>query len=150
MNRIWIALCAALGWAAWGCGSAGVPGCDFSNQGAALQSVMSTSGSLKIELWTSPQPPIRGVNCGKYLVTDAQGKPVDSLDVTVKPYMPAMGHGLSVNPVVEDQGGGVYFLTKMYLPMPGEYQLRTTLQSPASGQFPGGTTDNAAPDFSIP
>jgi hypothetical protein len=150
MHRISASLCAALGLAASACGSSGVPGCDFSDSAAILQSVTSTSGNLKIELWTSPQPPIRGVICGKYLIKDAQGKPQDSLTVGVLPYMPAMGHGLSVNPTVLNQGGGVYFLSQMYLPMPGEYELRTTLQDPASQQQPGGTTDNAVPSFNVP
>jgi hypothetical protein len=144
MYRNWIALCAALGSAALGCGSSGIPGCDFSEGSAVLQSVMSTSGNLQVELWTSPQPPIRGVNCGKYVVKNLQGVPQDSLTITVAPYMPAMGHGLSVNPTVVPQGDGVYFLTKMYLPMPGEYLLKSSLDSP------GGTTDYAAPDFNIP
>jgi hypothetical protein len=145
MHRTWSVLGAALGLAAAGCGSSsGVPGCDFSDSTAALQSVTSTSGNLKIELWTSPQPPVRGVGCGKYLIKDAQGKPQDSLTVAVLPYMPAMGHGLSVNPTVVPQGGGVYFLTEMYLPMLGEYELRTTLQDQQ-----GGTTDNAVPSFNV-
>jgi hypothetical protein len=150
MYRASFVLGAALGLAATGCGSSGVPGCDFSDSAAALQSVTSTSGNLKIELWTSPQPPVRGVGCGKYLIKDAQGKPQDALTVSVLPYMPAMGHGLSVNPTVVPQGSGVYFLTNMYLPMPGEYELRTTLQDPTSQQQPGGTTDNAAPSFNVP
>ena len=95
MYQVCIALGAALGLAATGCGSSGIPGCYLRwDRGPAERH--EYLGKSEIELWTSPQPPIRGVGCGKYLIKDAQGKPQDSLTVAVLPYMPAMGHGREV------------------------------------------------------
>jgi hypothetical protein len=143
MNRISFVLGAALALVPSGCGSGSAGDCAISDHSSPLKAVASDAGKFQIQLRTSPQPPMRGINCAQYVVTDAQGRPQDGLTITVKPYMPAMGHGLSVNPTVTGQGHGIYLLTQLYLPMPGTYALKTTLADGA------GVTDNAAPSFDL-
>jgi hypothetical protein len=122
------------------CGGGGGPPLSF--PATALQTLASGSGSLQIEVRTSPQPPVRGVDAAQYTVTDAQHAPVLHLGLQVTPWMPDMGHGSSIVPTVEEQGNGVYVLTDVDLAMPGAWQLRTT--------FTGSVSDSVAPQFQIP
>jgi len=110
---------------------------------SAFQMFTTAGGKLNVELRLSEQPPQAGLNEVQYLVTDATtGAPVDGLDVVIVPWMPAMGHGASVTPVLEAMGKGVYDFTDVSLFMPGEWQLRT--------KFSGQVTDSAAPTFTVP
>jgi hypothetical protein len=79
----------------------------------------------------------------EYTVTDPQGAPVDGLTLQVTPWMPAMGHGTSVDPTVSVQGQGIYLVQDIYFYMPGQWELRTDLLHDAS-------TDHVAPTFQIP
>jgi hypothetical protein len=108
-----------------------------------LQTVTSSTGALSIEVRTGPeQPPPLGQSAAQLTVEDATTlAPVDGLDLTVVPWMPAMGHGSSVSPTVTPMGGGVYLVTNLYLYMPGTWQLRTTLV--------GQGTDSVTPEFTV-
>jgi hypothetical protein len=110
---------------------------------APLQTVASSTGALSIEVRTGPeQPPPLGESAAQLTVEDATTHaPVDGLDLTVVPWMPAMGHGSSVSPTVTPMGGGVYLVTSLYLYMPGTWQLRTTLV--------GQGTDSVTPEFTV-
>jgi len=111
---------------------------------SAFQMFTTAGGKLNVELRLSEQPPQAGLNEVQYLVTDATtGAPVDGLDVVIVPWMPAMGHGASVTPILQPpEGNGVYHFTNVSLFMAGEWQLRT--------KFSGQVTDSAAPTFSVP
>jgi hypothetical protein len=56
----------------------------------------------------------------------ADGAPAPHLQITVKPWMPAMGHGAPPAHVVEESAGR-YRVESLSLYMPGLWQLRTTL-----------------------
>jgi hypothetical protein len=45
----------------------------------------------------------------------------------VVPWMPAMGHGASLAPVVTPEGGGKYVVSNVALFMAGSWQLRTNI-----------------------
>ena len=107
----------------------------------ALLSTLSTSGALHIEVRTDPQPPAVGVTSVQYVVDDDQGAGVEHLDLTVVPWMPAMGHGASVKPTATEIGGGVYRVDEVDLIMPGSWELRT--------HFTGAVTDDATPAFDV-
>ncbi len=93
-------------------------------------------------VFTNPQPPTVGSVAVRYVITDsASKKPVDGLSLTIVPWMPAMGHGTSVVPLVSPAGTGVYNLSNVYLFMAGQWQLRTTIG--------GGTSDSAAPELMV-
>ncbi len=109
--------------------------CGTPENSAPLVKQKSDQGKLELTLVTTPQPPTRGLDSAVLTVTDPSGKPVAGLTVGLTPYMPAMGHGGSVQPTVTDKGNGVYDITNLYLYMPGEWQLIF--------QFSGPVTDSA-------
>jgi hypothetical protein len=109
----------------------------------ALAVVNSEQGGLRAEIRTSPeQPPQRGVVTAEYTITDAQGAPVDGLDINASLWMPAMGHGASVNPTIEPLGQGRYLARNVSLFMAGKWELRT--------RFSGPVTDTATLSFDVP
>jgi hypothetical protein len=107
----------------------------------AYTTTPSDSGTLVIDVRTSPQPPARGTNDVQLTLTRASdGTPVDGVSLDVQPWMPAMGHGSST-PTVTAQGGGVYLVTEVYFYMPGVWELRTSIS--------GATTDHATLQLTI-
>ncbi len=109
----------------------------------ALASMDSESGAYHVEVRTAPaQPPARGEVTVEYRVTGQDGKSSDGLAIDVVPWMPDMGHGASVSPVVTAEGEGRYVISNVALFMPGRWELRTTLA--------GSVTDRATPAFQIP
>lgn len=122
--------------------SGGAPSGPLTFPADAYLTTTSDSGSLRIELRSSPQPPTEGTNAVELTVTDASsGKPRDGLAIAVSPFMPAMGHG-SVLATGSPEGNGKYLLPDVYLFMPGTWLLRTS--------FTGAATDHAAPTVDIP
>ena len=105
-------------------------GCDFPS---APLTTVTTDGGLEVAVRSCPnQPPTRGLDELQYTVTTPSGAPEDGLTMTVVPWMPDMGHGGSVTPVVTPEGHGVYLVTDVYFYMPGPWQLRTTFQGPVT------------------
>ncbi|MFT3712399.1 MAG: hypothetical protein QM817_32530 [Archangium sp.] len=70
----------------------------------------------------------RGTNA----VRIERDEPPDSLEVVT--WMPAMGHGSSVEPVVERDGDG-FNVSQLVLTMPGTWELRCTLGSDDHATF---------------
>jgi len=108
----------------------------------AFPSSFTTKDSkLNVHLTTAPdQPPSVGVDGVELLLTDPEtGKPVDGEEITLTPFMPAMGHGTDTIPQCQAMGQGRYVCTDVNLFMPGEWQLRF--------QFSGAVTDSAAPNL---
>jgi hypothetical protein len=104
--------------------------------------VMSDQGKLAIEVRTGPsQPPERGQTDVQLTVRDTAGGFVEALDIDVTPWMPVMGHGTSVMPMVSVGGGGTYFLRNVTMYMAGVWELRTT--------FSGTVMDSATPVFEV-
>lgn len=107
-----------------------------------LMTVTSQTGKLDVAVRTSPQPPARGNNTIELTITGASdGAPVDGLALAVKPWMPAMGHGTSIVPMIEPQSSGKYLISNVDLFMPGLWEIRLTI--------PGTPSDYAAPSFQI-
>ena len=103
---------------------------------------VTTEQDMSIEVRTAPeQPPTRGLVDVELVVTDADGKPVDGLDLAVQPWMPQMGHGASTKPTIEAMGGGRYVVSKVAFFMPGLWELRTSIA--------GTTNDRATVNFQI-
>jgi hypothetical protein len=136
--RLWLA--AALLCAFTACSGGAAPPAGFPTE--AYTTEASASGTLVVDVRTSPQPPLRGTNSVELTITQASdGTPVDGLTLDVVPWMPAMGHGSST-PTVTPQGGGVYLVTEVYLYMPGVWELQTAIS--------GALTDNVAPSLTVP
>jgi YtkA-like len=98
---------------------------------AALVAVASATGALHIELRSAPDPLVRGQNVGQITISDANGQPVDGLTLTVLPWMPAHGHGTSVQPAISSSGVGVFIANPLYLFMAGQWELRMTFDGEA-------------------
>jgi YtkA-like len=104
--------------------------------------VTSEQGKLAIEVRTGPsQPPGRGETDMQLTVRDAAGALVEGLDIQATPWMPAMGHGTSVTPMVSGGEAGTYFLRNVSMYMAGVWEVRTT--------FSGSVMDSATPVFEV-
>jgi hypothetical protein len=132
-----------------GCGSSdsasSSPSCTSQSEFPSdpLATVTSASGKLNVTLHSAPyQPLITGVQCVELVVTDpSTGASVDGLSVSMTPWMPAMGHGSSVTPILTPVGEGRYVFTNVSLVMAGQWQLRT--------KFSGQVNDSVDPTFHV-
>jgi hypothetical protein len=121
-----------------GCSSASAPEgpWDGGFSGTPYVTTATTSGALAVQVRSWPDPPQQGFVYVEMTVTDADGgAPVEGLQLSVRPWMPAMNHGVSAHPVVteEDGGGGKYLVTNLDLFMSGEWDLQTTFSGPIGG-----------------
>ncbi|HEY2409053.1 MAG TPA: FixH family protein [Polyangiaceae bacterium] len=103
----------------------------------------TTTSALRVEVRTAPdQPPVRGSSSVELrLFAIDSGEPVDALTLSVVPFMPAMGHGSPDTPSVSFAQDGRYVLDNVVLPMPGVWELRTSISGP--------TVDYVAPSFDV-
>jgi len=85
----------------------------------------SPSGMYAMEVRTAPQPPSHGP-ITTLLTVACGGAPATGLALHVTPWMPAMGHGASVQPTVVERGSGDYLVDDLVLPMPGTWELRVS------------------------
>ena len=123
-------------------GTAAAGGADPTFPSAPLTTLKTDHGALSFEVRTAPaQPPTRGLISVEIVATDANGKPVDGLDLAVQPWMPEMGHGASTKPSIEAKGGGHYLISDVACFMPGRWELRTTIA--------GAVKDSATVAFQI-
>lgn len=106
------------------------------------QVLVSDSGGLTIAVRFAPDPPAVGTDAVQLSFVDANGAPVSGLGLDVVPWMPAHGHGTSVNPTVTETAPGTFVATPLYLFMPGSWELRMTVS--------GGLDDTAKAAFEIP
>jgi len=100
----------------------------------ALTTLESDDGTLLFDVRTSPsQPPSRGSNNVQLRVRDAAtGAPKEGLSISAVPWMPAMGHGSSVQPSVTSLSDGVYEISNVYLFMPGRWEIRAEVTGDTS------------------
>ena len=102
----------------------------------------SDSGALRIALHFAPQPTVVGSDAVLLSFTDASGGAMSGLDLTVVAWMPAHGHGTSVDPTVTEMTLGTFVASPLYLSMPGSWELRMTTS--------GSADDTAKATFEIP
>jgi hypothetical protein len=116
-------------------GSAGASLCDTDPRAetyAVGLSAMSTGGTMKVTFVdATPAPPAESTNVWTMKITDAKGNAVDGATVTLKPWMPDMGHGSSVTPQIMAMGGGIYQVTLVDLFMPGIWSNTFTITVPS-------------------
>jgi hypothetical protein len=88
---------------------------------------------VSIDVFSAPDPLVRGPATLKLVATDTiDHAPTSGFTMTMVPFMPAMGHGSATEPIIVEQGGGVYLADDVIMAMPGAWQLRTTIER-ASG-----------------
>ena len=113
--------------------------------GAPALTMASASGRLSIDLWWSPAQPTVGYDATQLEITDATGAPVTGLTLTIVPWMPAHGHGASVEPTVTETAPGVYVATPLDFFMAGNWELMTAIvRTPDGGDGDGGADAGGA------
>jgi len=65
-----------------------------------------------------------GANTVDLIIHDKEDRDVVGGEITVTPWMPAMGHGTFEAPVVTEKGGGLYAVENIILTMSGNWELR--------------------------
>jgi hypothetical protein len=131
-----------------GCGAGAPPmAADLSFAGPPALTVASASGALSIAVWWSPPHPTVGYDACQLAVTDQSGAPVPGATLTVVPWMPAHGHGASVQPAVTEASPGVYVATPLDFFMSGTWELRTRIARGADGST---LDDTAQPTVDVP
>lgn len=102
-----------------------------------IAEVSSQSGAYEVAMLAHEASPARGSHTLELIVTSMQDStPVDGLDLTLVPWMPAMGHGTSIVPSVTPLGDGTYELDSVDLYMAGLWELRTTFTTPSDYAAP--------------
>jgi hypothetical protein len=124
------------------CGTDPIQPTQASFGAAPDQTITSDSGNLTIEVRYSPDPPAIGTDASQLTFRDANGAQLTGLTVGVVPWMPAHGHGTSVDPTVTETAPGTFLATPLYLFMPGSWELRMTIN--------GTVDDTAKAAFEIP
>jgi RND family efflux transporter MFP subunit len=99
--------------------------------GAGGAAAVSIAQTANIEFTTDPSPPHKGTNIFRVKLTDASGKPIPEVKVTVTffmPAMPAMGMGaMKATATLTDKGNGLYEGTTQ-LGSGGTWQATITAQ----------------------
>jgi hypothetical protein len=128
--------------AAVSCAAETPPAPPMSFAAAPDQTLVSDTGALRIEVRFSPRPPAVGSNAVQLSFTDTSGASASGLGLVVVPWMPAHGHGTSVDPTVTETAPGTFVASPLYLFMPGSWELRMTTS--------GSADDTAKAAFEIP
>jgi hypothetical protein len=102
-------------------------GPDTRPSGGPLAHGISASGHYALDVFTNPQPPVRGQISARLSLTRADGQVVRGMNLEITPWMPEHGHGSSVMPSVVEAEDGDYDVNDLYLPMEGTWQLRTAV-----------------------
>src|SRR5580692_11928210 len=122
--------------------------------GAPALTVASASGQLTIGVWWSPAQPTVGYDAAQLSIADATGAPVTGLTLTIIPWMPAHGHGASVEPTVSETAPGIYVATPLDFFMAGNWELMTSIARSADGgadaDSAGSLNDSADPTVEVP
>jgi hypothetical protein len=123
--------------------------------GAPALTLASGSGQLTVGVWWSPVQPTVGYDAAQLAITDPTGAPVTGLTLTIVPWMPAYGHGASVEPTVSETMPGVYVATPLDFFMAGNWELKTAMaRATAGGASDAGTVeridDSAQPTVEVP
>jgi hypothetical protein len=65
-----------------------------------------------------------GLNEVLIVIHDKSDMDVTGAEITVTPWMPDMGHGVTVEAVVKEKGGGLYSVEDVGVSMSGRWELR--------------------------
>lgn len=98
---------------------------------SASDAAQTDAGLYALDLSSDPAQPVTGKFTLHLGITEASGgAPVEGATLTLVPYMPEMGHGISGDPDVTDAGGGAYD-AKWVWPMAGEWEVTMTVDAAA-------------------
>jgi YtkA-like len=88
-------------------------------------------GLYEVTLYSDPAPPAVGTNTFTLGVTGSDGASLTGATVSVTPSMPSHGHGSNADPVVIEEGAGVYHVENVVLQMMGIWQFDIVVETEA-------------------
>jgi hypothetical protein len=135
-------LCAA---AVTGC-AAGDPAGDgpVVFEGPPQEVLASASGQLRVDVRWWPQPTHVGDGAVELAIVDTAGAPATGVSLSVLLWMPAHGHGTSVQPQISETAPGVFVAEPLYLYMSGEWELLMSMATTGAGD------DSATASLTVP
>lgn len=85
---------------------------------------VSENGLYSVEMLIPAKKLKIGVNAVDIIIHDTKDDDVLGAKITVTPWMPEMGHGVSEQPTVMERGGGLYSIDNILVTMAGIWDLR--------------------------
>jgi hypothetical protein len=85
-------------------------------------------GFFGVEMLLKDKEPKTGVSTLKLIIHDASDRDVAGAEITITPWMPEMGHGVSQKPTVTERGGGLYDVEDLIFIMGGHWELRVKVK----------------------
>ncbi len=101
---------------------------------------VAEKGLYSVELVLKSGELKKGANELDLIIHDNKDHDVVGAEISIQPWMPEMGHGIDIEPVIEEKGGGLYHVSNLVLTMGGHWELRV-------GVNKGGVSDVASFDF---
>ena len=90
---------------------------------------VSDQGLFEAHVTPEPAEPTTGQNELMIHLMDADGAAVAGAALAVEPWMPAHGHGSPEDPVVTEDGDGMYTVTNLVYSMPGHWEVRIDIEA---------------------
>jgi len=99
-------------------------------------------GTFSLAIAASNKSLKNGVNAIELVVQDKSGKGVEWAELTVTPWLPAMGQGVWDKPAVTEKGGGKYLIQNIVTTMAGKWELKIDVKK-------GSLRDKAVFSFAV-
>jgi hypothetical protein len=93
---------------------------------------ITENGHYSVEMVLKEKVLKVGKNAIDLILHDNKDRDVVGATLTVTPWMPDMGHGVSEKPVIEEKGGGLYKANNVVISMSGRWELRITVAQNAT------------------
>jgi cytochrome oxidase Cu insertion factor (SCO1/SenC/PrrC family) len=81
-------------------------------------------GEFSLEMVSNEKELRNGTNALDFVVRDKKGKGIERAELTVTPWLPAMGHGVWDKPMVKERGAGKYSIQNIVTTMDGRWELK--------------------------
>ena len=102
----------------WGCGSQ-----SENKSGSPVQESHTDGGLYHVYVENDPHPPVTGAtHLALDISTPDESLGVEGASLTITPWMPDHGHGISEAPVITEQGEGSYGASFAFS-MPGDWDV---------------------------
>ncbi len=116
-------------------------GCGSTSPESGPTTVESKAGLFRGRFEPDPNPPVTGKNALDTLLTESSGHTLVGAKLSAAASMPSDGM-TSSPPTVDDQGDGHYRIQDLVYSMPGQWQVRVTVQA-------GGQSDEFLVDLEV-
>jgi hypothetical protein len=101
---------------------------------------ITRKGYYSVEMIIKGEVLKQGKNEIDLVIHDNKDSDVTGAEISLQPWMLDMGHGIDIEPQIEEKGGGLYHVSNLVITMGGHWQLRVMVSK-------NGVTDTAVFDF---